>query len=305
MNHLNILYLLTSFSIGIASISVISVVAIKTNDKFLKIFLLFFTAFTLNLISNLFSSYINTNLNYINFKVIIFNNYLDSFSISFLMFSIILLTHHLNEVPYEKTRNIIFGVISILAFLLNIFSLRIYDSERIINNLSYIRIFGLNIQKIVFILLNIYTLIIGFSHYNKIKSEERKKSLRYIIIAVLIFLPGIAVDMIEPRIFPISFFPILYIFFGILIISYIIKFYFEHINFSESEIPEDGFFKKFDISPREKEVLLLILEGFSNKKICDKLFISLSTVKTHITSIFQKLNVKSRFELITYIKRAS
>jgi DNA-binding NarL/FixJ family response regulator len=44
--------------------------------------------------------------------------------------------------------------------------------------------------------------------------------------------------------------------------------------------------------------LALILEGHPNKKIADQLFVSESTVKEHITGIFQRMSVMSRVELI-------
>ena len=52
------------------------------------------------------------------------------------------------------------------------------------------------------------------------------------------------------------------------------------------------------LSPREVEVLELINVGLSNKEISEKLFVSLSTVKTHINNIFKILEVKSRREAI-------
>jgi len=52
------------------------------------------------------------------------------------------------------------------------------------------------------------------------------------------------------------------------------------------------------LSDREMEVLKLIAAGLSNKKIMEGLFISMSTVKTHIRNIFSKLNVHSRTEAI-------
>ncbi len=53
------------------------------------------------------------------------------------------------------------------------------------------------------------------------------------------------------------------------------------------------------LSERELEVLRLMASGVSNKDIADQLSITQSTVKTHITSIFQKLNVTTRTEAVT------
>ncbi len=54
------------------------------------------------------------------------------------------------------------------------------------------------------------------------------------------------------------------------------------------------------LSGREKEIIALIGEGFRNKEIAFKLHISEPTVKSHLNRIFQKLNVRTRGELISY-----
>lgn len=56
------------------------------------------------------------------------------------------------------------------------------------------------------------------------------------------------------------------------------------------------------ISPREKEILHLLAEGYSSKEIADKLVISQSTVHTHRTNIMSKLGLSSRRELIQYAR---
>ena len=53
------------------------------------------------------------------------------------------------------------------------------------------------------------------------------------------------------------------------------------------------------LTVREQEVLQLILSGRSNREIAAALFISESTVKTHVRNIFSKYDVSSRAELIS------
>jgi len=56
------------------------------------------------------------------------------------------------------------------------------------------------------------------------------------------------------------------------------------------------------LSRQETTIRNLILQGKSNKEIADELFISLSTVKTHITNIYGKLQVSNRQELLHKIQ---
>lgn len=53
-----------------------------------------------------------------------------------------------------------------------------------------------------------------------------------------------------------------------------------------------------DLTPREQEVLELMVEGLNNPDIADRLIVSRSTVKFHVSSILSKLNVTSRTEAV-------
>jgi Response regulator containing a CheY-like receiver domain and an HTH DNA-binding domain len=57
------------------------------------------------------------------------------------------------------------------------------------------------------------------------------------------------------------------------------------------------------LSPRETEILALLVAGKTNNEIAEALFISLSTVKTHITSIFGKTGARNRLEVSALCKK--
>jgi NarL family two-component system response regulator LiaR len=54
----------------------------------------------------------------------------------------------------------------------------------------------------------------------------------------------------------------------------------------------------YDLTPREKEVLQLMIDGLNNHEIATRLVIGLSTVKFHVSSVLSKLGVGSRAEAV-------
>lgn len=61
--------------------------------------------------------------------------------------------------------------------------------------------------------------------------------------------------------------------------------------------------QKLGISKRELEVLQLMANGLSNQEIADKIFVSLNTIKTHSSKLFEKLEVDRRTQAIEKAKR--
>lgn len=60
-------------------------------------------------------------------------------------------------------------------------------------------------------------------------------------------------------------------------------------------------FNTFQLTARELDVIEHIIAGHSNKTIADKMYVSLSTIKTHLQHIFDKLSVNSRTKLLAKI----
>ena len=72
---------------------------------------------------------------------------------------------------------------------------------------------------------------------------------------------------------------------------------------NESSNDSNFDYGKYDISEKEYEVIQLVAEGFSNKEIAQKLFLSEGTVRNYLSTILEKLSLRDRTQLaIFYLK---
>jgi NarL family two-component system response regulator LiaR len=76
-----------------------------------------------------------------------------------------------------------------------------------------------------------------------------------------------------------------------------------YVTRSENFVLDTSLVSQFELSKRELEILGLLSQGLSNQEIATQLFVSLSTVKTHIQNIFEKLDVKRRTQAVEKAKR--
>jgi NarL family two-component system response regulator LiaR len=66
---------------------------------------------------------------------------------------------------------------------------------------------------------------------------------------------------------------------------------------------DDNELNRLGLSKRELEVLQLMAEGLSNYQIAERLFVSLNTIKTHASKVFEKMEVQRRTQAIDKAKK--
>jgi DNA-binding CsgD family transcriptional regulator len=164
------------------------------------------------------------------------------------------------------------------------------------------------IIKYCFVLLNFTFTITGFVYllsHKKRKAILRKRDMKNIAMGLLmlVFLQnGFLLDYENNIYIALGF--ILLFFMGGAFIPLYIQYQSDLSVFHpavEEKITFDLICAKYDISPREKEIMREICNGLSNQQIADTLFISLQTVKDHTSRIYYKTNCTGRAQLITLV----
>ena len=74
----------------------------------------------------------------------------------------------------------------------------------------------------------------------------------------------------------------------------------EFARFTRPE-PPDGF---DELTPRERDILRLVADGLSNAEIGQELYIGETTVKTHVTHILQKLDLRDRVQAVVLVHQS-
>lgn len=159
-------------------------------------------------------------------------------------------------------------------------------------------------------LISFYLFFVGFSFWKGVDANWNQAVqilIKKMGLVTMIFAPISAVIYISIHIIgnnAINTISLDFLYMGIwsLVSVSVVLHYLTRLGTIPDRTSADQFFlEKFNISPRETEVLSLILKGYTNKEIGDKLFISFTTARTHVSHIFEKTGVNSRMELVSKV----
>lgn len=265
MKHLIFLFHIVSFLVGFTAIILSIIAYIKYKSKIIKHYTYFIVALTIILLEQTLSSYKLINV------------------VDYLGLNIILNIVSYYLMPYKKV---------IVIFSIGILFLTIL----------YCLVFlGLNLKDI--------------------KSDFIKNTLRIFLIITVLLFPYMYLDTrIEQistlsRLFPYGLLSvsIFYMIWSSLSLYFGIRYFKCNIEkpygdkykkeLIEGSDTRELFFEKFNITNREKEIILLLMKGYSYNKLAEELVISLTTVKTHVHNIYRKIEVKNKIELFNLINK--
>ena len=208
------------------------------------------------------------------------------------------------EIKYLNQLNRFFFGVMIAGYLcLIVFGINFFMIEPGVFHTTNQLLFGTFSFIVIGSLVNI--VVIQLSLYIKTKSNDYKHLLLQLIISLSFFLPLLSFDLyyiilafhanIDRSIF---FLPAYTIVISILLLIKTFKFIFFRELYPLHVNPNPKLYSEFDITKREQEIIIALVNGLSYQEISSSLYISISTVKTHVMSIYSKLNINKREELI-------
>jgi len=164
--------------------------------------------------------------------------------------------------------------------------------------------------KIYYISMNfintaVSAFLIFFSETKGTPISQKDKRIIASSLMIIMLLQCITVYLFEGQPIPGLLFIITFfagnVFFPVYI-TYGSEFRLPLIEAPADNLSFEAFCRKYDVSPRETDIIREICNGLSNKEISEKLFISLQTVKDHTHRIYIKTNVRSRAQLMNLVK---
>lgn len=137
---------------------------------------------------------------------------------------------------------------------------------------------------------------------NQIIEETRRKLFKKVmIIFVIVFISMMIESMIVSDVHVTG--PLLFMILNGFGIYYTIHYLFQKDQVTTNTIESiEAVLHDYNVTGREQEIILLILDSYTNKEIGETLYIAEGTVKNHVYKIYKKLNVRSRTDLINFLK---
>ena len=306
MQHLSITLGILAFGTGIVSLMMIQRYFNKLRLEYLKIYYTYIIVLNIFVLINLIFHYLLTNIlssTGDNLKILlIFSlNIFGYFIFTLLTYFYILFTRKVTGKESSPKTG--------LLLLLSVVAASLVYGFAIANYLSSLNPgFFLNVHKVfvsVPLILSVGASIILYINASKLNIRSDINRLRlFSIIYTLFYIFQILLSFVPFKtVIVISTFNLLvYNLIPILFLKIFVQNY-EKSKFNNigTKSKVDQLFKKYGLSDRESEIAVLLAAGKSNEEIENEMFISIFTVKKHISNIFIKTDVRSRSQFMKLI----
>ena len=303
---INDLLLYTSTALVFSITCLCILLQVRAKDRYSRDFLTILVPLSLQMSINSFVTYANRVLpprilagsNYEMFALIIT---LSSILLtSYLLFSLSHYLVHLLPVD-DKEKKLgarIINIIAVVFFMSSLFFIIAASDGNWIAAMDITLDYHFSSGSFIYFIHGLVTLF----YIKKAKGREEESLLKGIAMT---FIPMLVLFPLDMLFFKHSPFKLSYICFSIFTVNtyhFISRYYFRQYE----PVPENlhiksNFFLENNLSEREEEVSRLLIKGETNSEIGEKLFISVNTVKSHIKSIYRKLKVSNRIQLIHLI----
>lgn len=319
MEHVYLFYFFVTFSIGILSLGIVITTVLKTRERFVSSYLVFYFAFSLIILAEMFLAYIQINVSTSTTPFVLLFESLASLGTYLLLVAVPACTHALYSSTWLTWRNGLFAAMALGVFLLS----RIAD---MIDALDIEQIESLLLLPVV-----LYSFLYGIWRYRAARATPHKVFAQKWLLLLGCSCPLLFTELLMGGVEEITvsqnklllvigrrivLYPVVYWGCSALFTWHFIKYFLLHAPQTppktvvplhtrpDNAVTVEHLCEPYHLSPREKEVLLRVLHGESNAQIKEALYISLGTVKAHVSNIYQKVGVKSRYELLSRFRDA-
>lgn len=294
MDKIMVLYYFVALAFGMFSVGCFFTIQKSNKNEIIRIFLACYGLFYLFILAVAAQSFLNlTKQEGEGLRLIVTGCQFMSIFLSLLILTFLIGKIHL--VPFIRTATIVLLILAagVWAFLM----LRDTGVHKFFDSpvLQWID------DELVYLVVVIYNGFIYYFYRKNIENLKLYRVLRATFLIVLLCVPGFILDeFLSARGSVILFTP----FFFILISVFSLVSFFRYHESTQSEVYDitEGLREKMGFTEREIDVVKLLLKGYSYQKIADELVISLSTVRAHVSSIYRKADINSRFELYNKIQ---
>lgn len=302
MSQFLVLYYVAATMLGLAALAISVIGTLRSRVSSYRLLILFYGAFTAEIATLFVREYLYVNIADYSYQAILATFLVASVLTMICMACISLFYHRILAVRFQRPRDAVVLAVAVLAaamfFWPGAVTLKAFQA-RFVRNLPIL------IGTAAYIALFAYVLVVGAAGP---KADRPPRELLLIWAAFAFGVVGFCEsvvsfvrEIVDPVVvmtaagqeFMISTVP--YVLFG-----GVLAYYFGSYLVADSRPPQDvsgDIARRFGISAREREVILLLNEGLGNREIAEKLFVSMATVKTHVHNIYEKTGVKGRYEL--------